>query len=80
MRDYILTRAIASESYGFTFANLFRNWKARRSLARFPEGNEHLLRDLGIVPADIDWARRLPLTQNPLLALEERGLHNRTRR
>lgn len=73
MREYVLGRAIASESHGLSLATLFRNWMARRSLARVPDCNDYLLRDLGLTRADVDWARRLPLSQNPLLALEDRA-------
>jgi uncharacterized protein YjiS (DUF1127 family) len=77
MRDYALNRAIASEDYGFSLARLWRNWKSRRQLARLYKCHDYLLRDMGIERADVDWALRLSLRDNPLLALEDRAWCNR---
>jgi hypothetical protein len=70
MRDYALTQAIASESLGSSLAGLFRNWMARRRLAGNP-------RDDRFTSEDIDWALSLPLSVNPLVALEDRTFRRR---
>lgn len=77
MRDYVLNRAIASEDFGFSLARLWRNWRSRRKLAKLPESDNYLLRDMGIERSDIDWAMQLPLTRNPYFAMEERSLRRR---
>jgi uncharacterized protein YjiS (DUF1127 family) len=71
MRDYALNRAMATESIGTSIITLFRNWRARRQMAALAKCDDKLLQDLGILRDEVLWAMRLPLSQNPRLALEE---------
>ena len=73
MRDYALNRAMAAESIGTSFFTLFRNWRARRQMATLAKCDDRLLKDLGILRGEVLWAARLPLSQNPQLALEGRA-------
>jgi len=73
MRDYALNRAMAAESIGTSLISLFRNWRARSEMAKLANCDDKLLLDLGIQRDDVRWALRLPLSQNPRLALEERA-------
>ena len=68
MRDYALNHALATESIGTSLLTLFRNWQARRELARLKYSNNPALK--GITEDEIQWALRLPLRDNPRLALE----------
>ena len=70
MRDYALNRALAAESIGSSLLPLFRNWQARRELAKLEYGNDHILKGMGITQGDVRWALQLPLRDNPRLALE----------
>ncbi len=72
MRDYALNRAMAADSIGTSLISLFRNWRERRQMAKLETCEDHILRGLGITRDDIRWAMRLPLGQNPALALEDR--------
>jgi uncharacterized protein YjiS (DUF1127 family) len=58
-----------------TFLNLgglLRHWQARRSLKQLASLDDYMLEDLGLKRSDVEWAERVPLTRNPVLALEER--------
>jgi hypothetical protein len=70
MRDYALNHALATESIGTSLLILFRNWQARRELAKLNHNNDHTLRVMGITQGDVQWALQLPLRDNPRLALE----------
>ena len=72
MRNYALTRAQSAESIGSSIAGLFHNWQARRETAKLTACDDQALKILGLTRSDVVWALRLPLTQNPRLALEER--------
>lgn len=78
MRDYTLTRALSLGDAGGSspFTRLFRNWRARRSVARLDAFDDYLLRDIGVAREDIAWAVGLPLTVNAALALEERAFRS----
>jgi len=70
MRDYAFACAAQSESLGGSLASLARNWLVRRRLARRSDGTD------GDYPVeDIRWALSLPLSINPLVALEDRAFH-----
>jgi hypothetical protein len=73
MRDYALNRAMSSESIGTSIVSLFRNWRARSKMAKLATCDEQILKDLGVRRDEVRWALRLPLSQNPRLALEERA-------
>jgi uncharacterized protein YjiS (DUF1127 family) len=70
MRDYALNRAMAAECIGTSFFTMFRNWRARSEMAKLANCDDQILRDLGISRDEVRWAARLPLSQNPRLALE----------
>jgi hypothetical protein len=70
MRDYALNHALATESIGTSLLTLFRNWQARRELAKLEHSNDHALGVMGITQGDVRWALQLPLRDNPKLALE----------
>jgi Domain of unknown function (DUF1127) len=40
-----------------------------RHLASF---DDHVLRDIGLTRDDVEWAEKVPLTQNAVLALDDR--------
>ncbi len=75
MRDYTLTRALSIGEAGkrSLITRLFRNWLARRSVARLQAYDDYILRDIGVAREDIAWAAGLPLTVNAALGLEERS-------
>jgi len=79
MRDYALTRAISLDEAGFqpVIARLFRNWKARRRVARLETYDDHLLGDIGVTREEVRWAAALPLSVNAALALEDRAFGRR---
>ena len=64
---------MAAESIGTSLLNLFRNWRARSEVAMLADCDDRILQDLGIRRDEVLWAARLPLSQNPRLALEERA-------
>jgi hypothetical protein len=70
MRDYALNHALATESIGSSLLTLFRNWQARRELAKLEHSNDPVLKGMGITQDDLLWALQLPLRDNPRLALE----------
>jgi uncharacterized protein YjiS (DUF1127 family) len=82
MQDYALHQAQVSESlpgHG-VLGRLLRNWQARRSVSQLAKLDDHLLHDIGLTRADVEWATAQPLTFNATLALEEhssewRGKH-----
>jgi uncharacterized protein YjiS (DUF1127 family) len=58
-----------------TFLNLstlFQHWRARRSVKHLASLDDYLLRDIGLKRGDVEWAEQVPITQNAVLALEER--------
>ena len=79
MRDYVLNQAISQGEYGIVsfLRRTFRNWVARRAVARLDTYDDFLLRDIGVSRDDIRWATSLPLSQNAALALEERSVRQR---
>ena len=82
MRDYALTRAVSiGEAGGASwFGRLLRNWRAKRSITRLETLDDHMLYDLGVTRAEVQWASGLPLTVNAALALEERAFRRRKTR
>jgi uncharacterized protein YjiS (DUF1127 family) len=81
MRSYATFEAHAHDaaSGGGLFFNLIRNWRAQRAVARLSQLDDHLLSDIGVTRDDVDSARRLPLSVNAALLLEERGRERRHR-
>jgi uncharacterized protein YjiS (DUF1127 family) len=79
MREYTLTRAISiGETSGASwFKRIIRNWRAKRSIVRLETLDDHMLYDLGVTRAEVQWAAGLPLTVNAALALEDRAFRRR---
>lgn len=79
MRNYALHRAKSLGEFGFVsfLRRAFRNWTARRAIARLEQFDDHMLRDIGVKRDDVRWAAGLPLSVNAALALEERALRQR---
>jgi uncharacterized protein YjiS (DUF1127 family) len=79
MRDYALTRAISIGETGAAswLGRVIRNWKAKRSIVRLETLDDHMLYDLGVTRAEVQWAANLPLSVNAALALEERAFRRR---
>lgn len=48
----------------------YRNWRRRAMLNRLENLDDRMLEDIGITRLDLVWARSLPLTRNPLSALD----------
>ena len=72
--EYIEARAGALGEIT-TFLNLgalFRHWQARRSVRHLASLDDYVLEDIGLRRSDVEWAERVPLTRNAVLALEER--------
>ena len=81
MRDYALNQAIFRGEIGNPWlSTLWRNWQARRAVARLDALDDYILRDIGVTRAEIRWALDLPLSVNSALALEERSLRLRSNR
>jgi uncharacterized protein YjiS (DUF1127 family) len=79
MRDYALNRALSvGEAPGGSFiSRLFRNWLARRAVARLADYDDHMLSDIGLSREDIYCAIRQPLSVNAALILEDRQRQRR---
>jgi len=79
MREYVLSRAVSiGETGGASWlSRLVRNWRARRSIVRLETLDDHMLYDLGVTRAEVQWAAGLPLTVNAALALEDRAFRRR---
>lgn len=73
MKNYALHQAQFSGSlpgHGI-LARLLQNWHAKRAVTRMSLFDDHMLRDIGLTRADVEWAANQPLTINASLALEE---------
>jgi uncharacterized protein YjiS (DUF1127 family) len=78
MRDYALNRAISIGETGTSlFRRLLRNWRAKRNVIKLENLDDHMLSDLGVTRAEVQWAAGLPLTVNAALALEDRAFRRR---
>lgn len=73
MRNYAFDRAASADSIGSSLVALYHNWQARRETGRLAQGGDATLGRYGVSRADVDWALTLPLSQNALLALEDRA-------
>jgi uncharacterized protein YjiS (DUF1127 family) len=73
MKDYALHQAQFSGSlpgHGI-LARLSQNWRAKRAVTKMSLLDDHMLRDIGLTRADVEWAANQPLMKNAALALEE---------
>jgi len=57
--------------FSATVTNWLSNLWRRNKLMSLEKLEDHMLDDIGITRADLGWARRLPLTRNPLAALDD---------
>ena len=82
MREYALSRAISMGETGHTswLSRFIRNWRAKRSIVKLETLDDHMLYDLGVTRAEVQWAAGLPLTVNAALALEDRAFRRRKTR
>lgn len=71
MRDYALTLAASTENAGFSLLTLARNWNTRRKVRVMLDFDAPTLASAGLSHADVARVLRLPLSDNPLLALEQ---------
>jgi hypothetical protein len=71
MRNYALNQAEALGAVGFSLATIFANWRARRDVARLKDCDGTILATIGLTPADVAAALRLPLSQNAARALDQ---------
>ncbi len=55
-----------------TLQEVIANRRARRAVVRLASLDDKVLRDIGVVRSDLDWALRLPLSVNSEEALVER--------
>ncbi|MET0483818.1 MAG: DUF1127 domain-containing protein [Aestuariivirgaceae bacterium] len=69
--------ALTEDAETWNLARLWQHWLAKRSVRRLASYEDHVLRDMGIERADLDWAARLPIWRNATQELEERGLRRR---
>ena len=76
MGEYVEERASSlGEFFGdLNVGKLWRHWQAWRSVKQLATFDDYMLRDLGLRREDVDWASRLPISCNAVLALEDRGL------
>jgi len=58
---------------------LWRHWQAHRSVRHLASLDDHVLRDIGLTRDDVEWAEQVPLTQNAVLALDDRVRRRRHR-
>lgn len=79
MREYALSRAASFGEAGnpSIIKRFLRNWRAKRSIVKLETLDDHMLYDLGVTRAEVQWAAGLPLTVNAALALEDRAFRRR---
>ena len=81
MREHVLNQSLTLEE-STPFAALrryFANWRRRRKLTRLADLDDRILADIGIERGEIEAARLLPLSLNPLYELDRRARLRRTR-
>ncbi len=73
MRDYAIHQAEFSGNlpHSGILARLWRNWTARRAVARLDRLDDFLLRDIGVTRDEIHRAALSPLSENAALVLED---------
>jgi uncharacterized protein YjiS (DUF1127 family) len=73
MREYALHQAEFSGSLpgNGILARLYRNWRARRAVARLESLDDFLLHDIGVTREEVRLAAQSSLTVNAALALQE---------
>jgi uncharacterized protein YjiS (DUF1127 family) len=69
--SYNVQSAYAQSQAGF-LARTLENWQARKAVRSLLKLEEHVLRDVGTLRGDVEWAANLPLSINAALALDER--------
>jgi uncharacterized protein YjiS (DUF1127 family) len=58
-------------------SRLVGNWADRRVVHALSDLDDHLLADIGLTRADIDWALREPVSSRPSAALNRLGRERR---
>ncbi len=73
MKDYALHQARFSGNLegGGLLTRLIANWQARQGVATLASLDDHILRDIGVLRADVEGLKHLPMGQNAAEALEE---------
>jgi uncharacterized protein YjiS (DUF1127 family) len=79
MRDYALHQSASFDNQmgAGILAQLIRNWRAHRAVARLELLDDNMLRDIGIEREEVLWASRLSLSENAAIALQERAAKRR---
>ncbi len=79
MRNYAIHQAEISGSLPGTgiLAKLWRNWQARRAVAKLDQLDDFLLHDIGVTRGDIHQALLSPLSENAALVLESNARQRR---
>jgi len=74
MHEYLEDRAgaLGELTSVLNLGALWRHWQAHRSVRHLASLDGHVLRDLGLTRDDVEWAEKVPLTQNAVLALDDR--------
>ena len=63
--------------FRFQLSRLLNNWLVRRKVRALADNDDVILDDIGITRDEIDWARKLPLTVNAAIALNDRASKRR---
>lgn len=71
----VRTRQVASLQ--FTLGAIYRNWKARRAVAKLQDREDSILDDIGVTRDEIAWASHLPLSANAACELERAAYRRR---
>lgn len=75
--NHSLARETARGTSSWSLAQLFRNWKTRRRIARLQDFDDRLLDDIGVTRAELHWATSQPLSVNAAMSLEDRAYRRR---
>jgi len=63
--------------FRFQLSRLLHNWLVRRKVRALADNDDYILDDIGVRRDEIAWARRLPLTVNAAIALQDRACKRR---
>lgn len=79
MNDYAQHQAQISGSLegGGILWKLIHNFQARSAIKQLSQMDDHMLRDMGVTRAEINWAASRPFSVNAVNALEERSATRR---
>ncbi|MDE2445009.1 MAG: DUF1127 domain-containing protein [Alphaproteobacteria bacterium] len=72
MNDYAQHQAnLSGDANEGIIARFINNWQARRAVKSIAKLDDHILRDMGLTRAEVNWAADQPFTVNAVQALEE---------